>query len=107
MSTELKINGKIVQILPIQQGESAKGAWSKQEYILETIGQYPKKICFTLWNGLIDTCNLKVGMVSEVFINIESREFNERWYTEIKAWKVLSESVEKKELPKEDDGLPF
>lgn len=107
MSTELKIQGNIVKIMPIQQGESARGGWKKQDYIIETPGEYPKKICFTLWNDLIDKSNLQIGSTAEVFINIESREHNERWYTEIKAWKVLSESVAKKELPKEDEELPF
>ena len=42
----MEINGKIIELLEEKSGESAKGTWRKQEYILETDGQYPKKVCF-------------------------------------------------------------
>jgi hypothetical protein len=84
----LEINGKIIQLLPEQSGESAKGAWRKQEYILETDGQYPKKVCFMAWSDRIDEFSIKEGENLVVSIDIESREFNGRWYTDVKAWKV-------------------
>jgi hypothetical protein len=88
----MEIKGKIVSILPLATGTSAKGAWKKQEYILQTTEQYPKKICFVVWGEKIDEYAIKENDAVEVSIDIESREFNGRWYTDVKAWKVVKES---------------
>jgi len=88
----MEIKGKIVTILPLASGTSAKGEWKKQEYILQTTEQYPKKICFVVWGEKIDEYALNAGDSVEVSIDIESREFNGRWYTDVKAWKVVKES---------------
>ena len=84
----MELTGKIIQLLPEQTGQSARGNWRKQEYILETDGQYPKKVCFMAWGDKIDEFNIKEGEEVIVSINIESREYNGRWYTDVKAWRV-------------------
>ncbi len=84
----MEINGKIVEILPEKTGQSSKGAWRKQEFILETDGQYPKKVCFMAWTDKIDEFSIKLGEDLVVSIDLESREYNGRWYTDVKAWKV-------------------
>ena len=50
----MEISGKITQLLPEKTGESARGPWRKQEYILETEGQYPKQVCLMAWSDKID-----------------------------------------------------
>jgi hypothetical protein len=99
----MEIKGKIVLINPLASGQSAKGPWKKQEYILQTTEQYPKKICFVVWGEKIDEYALKVEDNVEVSIDIESREFNGRWYTDVKAWKVAKES---KSGQTSDESLP-
>ena len=84
----MEINGKIIELLPVKSGESANGTWRKQEYILETEGQYPKKVCFMAWGDKIDEFGIKQGDNLVVSVDLESREFNGRWYTDVKAWKV-------------------
>jgi hypothetical protein len=84
----MEINGKIIELLPEQSGESANGAWRKQQYILETDSQYPKKICFMVWSDKIDELAIKQGENLAVSIDIESREYNGRWYTDVKAWQA-------------------
>ena len=84
----MEINGKIVELLPVKSGQSANGEWRKQEYILETDGQYPKKICFMAWGDKIDQFNIKQGEMVEVSVDLKSREYNGRWYADVKAWKV-------------------
>lgn len=84
----MEIQGKIVKILPLQTGESQRGGWKKLDFILETQGQYPKKVCISLWGDKIDQANIQEGEDITASINVESREFNERWYTDVKAWKV-------------------
>jgi hypothetical protein len=84
----LEISGKIVEILEVKSGQSANGEWRKQEYVLETEAQYPKKVCFMAWGDKIDQFNIQQGETVEVSIDLESREYNGRWYTDVKAWKV-------------------
>ena len=84
----MEINGIILELLTEKSGESAKGPWRKQEYILETNDQYPKKICFMVWTDKIEELAIKQGENLSVSIDIESREYNGRWYTDVKAWKV-------------------
>ena len=84
----LEISGKIIELLAVKSGQSANGEWRKQEYILETDSQYPKKICFMAWGDKIDEFNIQQAETLEVSIDLESREYNGRWYTDVKAWKV-------------------
>ncbi|MBT4945640.1 MAG: DUF3127 domain-containing protein [Candidatus Marinimicrobia bacterium] len=84
----MEITGKIIELMPEKTGQSANGPWRKQECILETDGQYPKKICFMVWGDKIDQFDIKQGDDLVVSIDLESREYNGRWYTDVKAWKV-------------------
>ena len=84
----LEISGKIIEILEVKSGQSANGEWRKQEYVLETEAQYPKKVCFMAWGDKIDQFNIQQGETVAVSIDLESREYNGRWYTDVKAWKV-------------------
>jgi hypothetical protein len=85
----MEITGTIIQILPEVGGTGKTGnAWRKQEYILETKDQYPKKICFNAWGDKIDQFALQQGDEATVSFDVESREYNGRWFTEVKAWNV-------------------
>ena len=70
-----------------------------KQYILETDDQYPKKICFMVWSDKIDELAIKQGENLSVSIDIESREYNGRWYTDVKAWKVTRDSVSADNIP--------
>jgi hypothetical protein len=72
----LEITGKIVQIDEPVTGQSSRGEWKKQQFIIETEEQYPKKICFINWNDKVGLSNLKPGAKVTVAFNVESREFN-------------------------------
>lgn len=87
--SELTISGRIALILPLQTGTSKAGnPWKKQSYVIETGGQYPKKVCFSLFGDKVDQFPIQVGQDVTVSTDIDSREFNGRWYTEINAWNV-------------------
>ena len=45
----MQLTGKLSQLLPIQAGTSKNGDWKKQDIIVETDGQYPKKVCISIW----------------------------------------------------------
>jgi hypothetical protein len=84
----MEVKGKVIQLLALQSGMGKKGPWKKQEFILETQSQYPKKVCLSVWGEKVDQYNLAVGDLVSVAVDLESREYNGRWYTEARAWKV-------------------
>lgn len=86
----MDLNGKLIQLLGVQTGQGKTGnAWKKQEFVLETGDTYPKKVCIAVWGDKIDMSQFQVGQQLTVSFDVESREFNGRWYTDVKAWKVV------------------
>lgn len=93
----MDISGKIIQKLPLQQGESKTSGkpWALQAYVLETQEQYPRKVCFELFGEQrIKDNPCDIDDLVTISFDIESREFNGRWYTSIRAWKVQQGIVE-------------
>ena len=87
----MEVSGKIIQVLPLQQGTSARtgNPWQLQAYVLETQEQYPKKVHFEIFGeDRIKANPCKIDDIVTVSFDIESREFNGRWYTSIRAWTV-------------------
>ncbi len=84
----MEISGKIVQVLPLQSGEGKNGTWKKQEFVIETGSQYPKKVCISMWGDKIEDGLIQAGNDVTASIDVESREYNGRWYTDVKAWKL-------------------
>ena len=83
------IQGHITTILPENRGMGQKGEWVSQDFVLKTEDNYPKNICFTIFGAdKIKEANIRIGDVVSIGVNLESREFNGRWYTSIKAWSV-------------------
>lgn len=97
----LEVKGQLQQILPIQSGTSKAGKeWSKQEFVIETQEQFPKKICFTLFGDKLSLINgISVGDNIEVSFNVESREFNGKWFHNINAWKVAPAGAAENNVP--------
>lgn len=85
----LEITGTVKKIMPEVTGEGKFGKWVKQDFVIETKDQFPKKICFSAWGDKADAIkNIKEGETVTVSFNPESREYNERWYTDLRAWKI-------------------
>ena len=85
----MDIKGKIIQKMePVGGVSKAGNQWKKQEYVLETLDSYPKKVKFDFFGDRADQYPLEVGDVITLSYDIESREFNGRWYTDIRAWKA-------------------
>ena len=89
----MQITAKLIHILPAQTGQGKNGEWRKQDIIVETKDQYPKKICFSIWGDKINSDQLIIGNDLQIDFDIESREYNGRWFTEAKAWKVVVTGV--------------
>ena len=121
----MEISGKIIQIMPEQTGSGKNGQWTRQDFVIETQEQFPRKVCFSAWGekaALVK--NLKPDMMVNVSFNAESREFNGKWYTDLRMWKIdmkasqsetptipnhtdLLEPLSPGELSSEPDDLPF
>jgi hypothetical protein len=118
----LEITGKLIQVLPEQTGEGRNGTWVKGSFVIETQEQYPKNIAFVVWGDMVNKIkSYKEGDMLNVFFDVQSREYQGRWYTDVKAWKVEAVSAgggtavppdmppEVTEIPpaEEGDDLPF
>lgn len=126
----MEITGKVKKIEQKEQGKSSYGDWTKQELIIETQGQYPKLVCITNWNNKADFNTLEIGAEVKIEIVIESKEYNNKWYTTLKLLRLNSLVKEKTsvvdnkapdkipseintyeafsdEEPNDDDILPF
>lgn len=112
------ITATLIQILPIQIGMSKNGQWRKQDIIVETNGQYPKKICVSIWGDKIIENQLQIGNSLTISYELESREYNGKWYTDVKAFKIEvvnnpltitpNSSYENTvDLTEDDEDLPF
>ena len=87
----LEIEGTLAQKLPVQSGNSARGPWAKQEFILEfPDGNFTAKACFTAWGQekVQDLEKYQVGDKVKVSFNLKSREYNGRWYNDLQIWKI-------------------
>lgn len=98
----MQITAKLIQLLPLQTGKSTKGEWKKQDIIVETEEEYSRKVCVSIWGDKIDSSQLQVGNKLIIDFNIESREFNERWYTDVKAWRIETIDSDKESSKDED-----
>ena len=84
----MEITGKVVRLGGLTEGTSARGPWRKQDLIIETEEQYPKTVCLTCWTNQIDEIqNMVPGQLIKAQIDISSREFNGKWYTDVRVWR--------------------
>ena len=85
----MEIKGKIIQKFDLQSGTSKAGnPWKKQNYLLETLDNYPKKIYFDFFGDRADQYPLNVGDMINLSFDIECREYQGRYYTDIRGWKA-------------------
>ncbi|WP_020598745.1 DUF3127 domain-containing protein [Spirosoma panaciterrae] len=86
----LELVGKLIKVLPEVTGQGRNGAWNKQEFVIETLdSQYPKKVCMTAWGDKAnDLKQFAEGDTLKATFSAESREYNDRWYTELRAFRI-------------------
>lgn len=110
----MEISGKIIQHLPTETGQGKNGQWKKQQFVIETGDTYPKKICIGVWGDKINMEQYPVNTIVDVSFDVESRDYNNKWYTDVKAWKVATKG-QQQAAPQaaatgganDGSGLPF
>ena len=84
----MEIVGKVVRLGTLTEGQSARGPWRKQELIIETEEQYPRTVCLICWTNQIEEIqHFAPGQTIKAQIEISSREFNGKWYTDVRVWR--------------------
>ena len=87
----MELEGRIARKLNVQTGTSARGAWSKQEFVLEyQEGNFPTQVCMNVWgeDKVRELDKYQVGDKVKISFNLSSREYNGRWYTDVRAWRI-------------------
>ena len=88
----MELTGKIIAVLPAKSGVSPKtgNSWMTQEYVIEVPGQYPKRCAFSVFGeDRIKLFNIQSGEDITIQFDIEAREFNGRWYNDVRVYNVL------------------
>ena len=102
----MEFEGVVWRVLPQIKGTSARGEWVKQEVVFELPGEFNRKICVGFWGDRAqEAATLKPGETITVSANVESREYNGRWYTEVRAWRINRKSAAQPQ-PMATDNLP-
>ena len=100
----MDITGRIIAVLPERSGVSQRSGseWKVASYVLETQEQYPKKMCFEVFGtDRIQQLNIQAGEMLTVSFDIDAREYNGRWYNQIRAFRV-----DRNVQPQAPDGIP-
>lgn len=87
----LELEGRIARKMNVQGGTTARGAWSKQEFIFEyQEGNFPSQVCMHVWGDdkVRELDKYQVGDKVKVSFNLGSREYNGRWYTDVRVWRI-------------------
>lgn len=99
----MEFEGIVYKVLPVVKGTSQRGEWVKQEVVFELPGEFNRKLCVGFWGDKAqDAGNLKPGEKVSVSINLESREYNGRWYTEARAWRLTRQAAQPAAAPMPD-----
>lgn len=103
----MEFEGIVWKKLPETKGVSVRGEWQRQDVIFEMPQEFNRKICVTFFNKPTDAANLVEGQAYIVSVNVESREFNGRWYTDVRAWRVQPKQAEAAAEAAMPDMPPF
>ena len=105
----MEFEGTVFKIMPVTKGTSARGEWQRQDVVFEmNEGSFTRKICVTFFNRPDDVARLKEGAAYTVSVNVESREYNGRWYTDVRAWRIQpKENQAQPVTPQMPEAAPF
>ncbi len=99
----MELTGRVIKLLAEQTGTN--GEWKRRDFVVETDDQYPKKACFSAWAARVaDVANLNEGDKVKVSFDVNSREYNEKWYNDLRPWKI--EKVGEGSAPAAPAGQP-
>ena len=95
----MEFEGVVYKIMPPVKGTSARGEWQRQEVIFDLPSEFSRKVCVIFFNKESEVARLREGATYTVSFNLESREYNGRWYTDVRAWRVQSKEEQQAAAP--------
>ena len=105
----MELTGKVIAVLEARSGisKSSGNPWKMQDYVIETNEQYPRRMCFNVFGeDKINQFNIQVGEEITVSFDINAREYQGRWFNDIRAWKVERGTPEQQAAPIPTDEVP-
>ena len=88
----MDLTGKVIAIMEARGGVSPRtgNSWMTQEYVIEVPGTYPRKMMFNIFGeDRIKQFNIQAGEEITVQFDIDAREYNGRWYNDIRAYNII------------------
>lgn len=104
-----EIEGTLRRKLQAQSGRSARGDWAKQEFVLEyPDGNFNSEVCITAWgqDKVSELDRFNEGDLLKVSFNIRAREYNGRWYNDLRAWRISPAQPASQAAPSYDSAAP-
>lgn len=87
----MELAGKVIAVLEAKGGQSKStgNPWKSQEYVIETHETYPHRMCFSVFGeDKINQFNIQLGEEINVFFDFQAREYQGRWYNDLRAWRI-------------------
>ena len=81
----IAINGVVTEVHELLTGDN----WKKQSFVVLMNDKYERYLCINVFNDKVEQLSrVKVNDHVKVNINVSSKIYNEKWYTEVTAWKI-------------------
>ena len=104
----MEFEGVVYKVLEPVSGTSARGEWKKQDIVFEVPSDMNRKSCVAFFGDRAgDVASLRAGDTANVSVNVESREYNGRWYTDVRGWRIVKKQVSAPTPPPIDDMPPL
>lgn len=105
----MQIKGVVTKMCEPVTGKSARGTWKKIGIVLQTEEEHPKDVYIEFWGDKADVVEVKLceGMIVAVDFTLESREYNDRYYTQVRGYKYTIEGGGTAPAKDKVDDLPF
>ena len=85
----MDLQGKIIAALEPRSGVSARGEWKSQDFVIETMDSFPRKMVFSVFGAdRLQRFAIQVGQMVNVSFDIDAHEYNGRWFNSVNAWAV-------------------
>ena len=89
----MEFTGRIIKALEPRSGVSARtgNPWKMQDFVIEeAMGQFPKRMVFNVFGeDNLNRFNIQEGQEVTVSFDVNAREYNGRWFNDIRAWNVV------------------
>ncbi len=87
-----EITGKLHKVFEVQ---AKSERFQTREFVISTDGQYPQFIKFQLTQDRCELIsNFEEGKDIKVFFDLRGREWQEKYFTNLNAWKIESAATE-------------